>query len=111
MLRQVFLKLPRYLQFKWGEYSVVIRKYEEPSLLYFEEWLNVRVLARREAGFADKSERREKDKFSGNVTQFHEEKSEDDAGKEESSEEDSGGELFNGAVTESPKCSFMSGCP
>ena len=86
----MLLKLPRYLQFKWGEYSVVIRKYEEPSLLHLEEWLNARVLARREAGFADKPERKDKDKFSGNVTHSHEQSSEEDAGKDASSEEDDG---------------------
>jgi hypothetical protein len=75
-LRQVLQRLPRSLQMKWGEHSVKIRRNEEPSLIHLEEWLQARVLARKEAGLHtlpkkdDKKEDRKKGderKFTGNV--------------------------------------------
>ena len=47
-LRQIICRLPRYLQIKWGEHSLVLKQYEEPNLTHLEKWLHARVLARKE---------------------------------------------------------------
>ena len=78
-LRQVLQRLPRSLQMKWGEHSMRIRRHVEPSLIHLEEWLQARVLARKEAGLHASSKKddaankdRKKgdgDKFTGNIRQ------------------------------------------
>ena len=48
-LRQTVHRLPRGLQFKWAERSLWIRRREEPNLIHFEQWLQERLLAMKEA--------------------------------------------------------------
>ena len=36
-LRQVVQRLPKYLQWKWGEQSILIKRSQEPSLVHLEE--------------------------------------------------------------------------
>ena len=48
-LRQVVLRLPQRMRNKWGEVQLRIRQNgQDPSLVDFESWLQMRVLARRE---------------------------------------------------------------
>ena len=39
-LHHVLQRLPKYLQLKWGEYSLIIKTTEEPNLLHLDRWLN-----------------------------------------------------------------------
>ncbi len=49
-LLQAVKRLPRRLVNKWADYGLSLRqRSQEPSLLYFENWLQARVLAQREA--------------------------------------------------------------
>ena len=48
LLRQTLSKLPVYLQRKWSEYSLSLRKREEPNLYHLEKWLQDRVMAARD---------------------------------------------------------------
>ena len=45
VLRQAVRRLPSRLQERWCEYSLKIRRQEEPNLQHLEEWLQDRVLA------------------------------------------------------------------
>ena len=42
-------RLPPRLHIKWAEFSLIIRRKEEPNLIHFNDWLQVRVLASKEA--------------------------------------------------------------
>ena len=66
-LRQVLLRLPRYLQMKWGEYSLIIKQYEEPTLVHLEKWLHKRVLARKEANLQPRQKKENPESFTGAV--------------------------------------------
>ena len=48
LLRQTLSKLPLYLQRKWSEYSLMLRKRGEPNLYHLEKWLQDRVMAARD---------------------------------------------------------------
>ena len=48
LLRQTLSKLPMYLQRKWSEYSLSLRRREEPNLYHLERWLQDRVMAARD---------------------------------------------------------------
>lgn len=48
VLRQALKRLPPYLLRKWGEYCLVLRRREEPSLQHLEIWLQDRVMAARD---------------------------------------------------------------
>ena len=48
LLRQTLSKLPVYLQRKWSEYSLSLRRREEPNLYHLEKWLQDRVMAARD---------------------------------------------------------------
>ena len=53
LLRQILSKLPMYLQRKWSEYSLLLRRREEPNLFHFEKWLQDRVMASRDPYLMD----------------------------------------------------------
>ena len=90
-LRQVVHRLPKYLQWKWGEHSMYVKRTHEPSLIDLEEWLNLRVMARRETNPIEIKMRDEKKKFNGAV-------------KNDPVEELAEDNSFNGAVTDDVKC-------
>ncbi|XP_066933420.1 uncharacterized protein [Clytia hemisphaerica] len=48
LLRQTLSKLPVYLQRKWSEYSLVLRRNQEPNLYHLEKLLQDRVMAARD---------------------------------------------------------------
>ena len=56
-LRQVVQRLPSRMHMKWAEHSLIIRRKEEPNLKHLNEWLQVRVLAMKEA-YLPRSEHR-----------------------------------------------------
>ncbi len=47
-LQQAIQRLPQYLQYKWSERSLYVRRTEEPSLLHLGVWLRDRLLAMKE---------------------------------------------------------------
>ena len=48
-LRQVITRMPRRLRNKWAEKSLSIRsRGTDPNLIHLEEWLQLRVMARKE---------------------------------------------------------------
>ena len=48
-LRQAVSRLPQKLQLRWAENSINIRSREEPNLLHLHKWLELRLLALKEA--------------------------------------------------------------
>ena len=85
------------MQYKWGEYSIVIKRFEEPSLVHLEEWLSARVLARKEARVDEGKGRDDQRKFAGSIT----------GKKEDVKQENSTEEPFNGAVTSNLKLEYV----
>ena len=61
-LRQVVTRLPRRLRNKWSEKSLSIRSNgQDPNLIHLEEWLQMRVLARKEEYHPEKCRRKTKE--------------------------------------------------
>ncbi len=55
-LRQAVARLPQWLLNKWAEFCLIIRgRSYEPNLVHFEEWLQKRVLAMKEAYLPERS--------------------------------------------------------
>ena len=48
VLRQTLRRLPPNLLRKWSEYSYVLRKTQEPTLIHLENWLQARVMAAKD---------------------------------------------------------------
>ena len=48
VLRQTLARLPSKLHQKWSEYSLRIRKREEPNLIHLDNWLQERVMASKD---------------------------------------------------------------
>ena len=86
-LRQVIQRLPRGLQLKWGEHSIIVKRFQEPSLVHLEEWLHARVLARKEANLPASKKKKDDKKFTGTLT------------KQKQKEEKEEGSAFTGSVT------------
>ena len=60
MLRQALKRLPPYLLRKWGEYCLLLRRREEPSLEHLEKWLQDRVMAAKDPNLPqDKTNKRQ----------------------------------------------------
>ena len=59
-LRQAVQRLPQRLHTKWAERSLVIRRYEEPSLQHLGRWLQDRLMAQKEAYMPDHQTPRKK---------------------------------------------------
>ena len=67
-LRQVIQRLPSKMHMKWAEYSLIIRRKEEPNLEHLNEWLQARVLAMKEAYLPDSTKKSKEGKFTAATT-------------------------------------------
>ena len=71
VLRQAIRRLPNRLRNKWAEYSLQLRRREEPTLVHLEAWLGDRVMAARDPYLPDQKNRKSFSQNSRNKRDIH----------------------------------------
>ena len=71
VLRQALKRLPPYLLRRWGEYCLILRRREEPSLEHLEIWLQDRVMAAKDPNLPIEKSNKHQGRYNPPSSNFH----------------------------------------